>query len=149
MQNRALWTASSKYFAKISFKASPTVAKKVAPDQFENHLLGEMEHYYTRYSRPQYQEKTVLQMLQIIDGTGCQIVQDLLQVCTTHVISNATSERSFSALRRLKTWLRNRCGQERLTGLALMNIHPDIDISPEEVLTRFSRESARRIKLNV
>ena len=36
-------------------------------------------------------------------------------------VSAATAERSFSLLKRLKTWLRNTMMQDWLIGLALMN----------------------------
>ena len=35
------------------------------------------------------------------------------------------SERSFSALRRLKTWLRNTMGQTRLNWCMLLHVHND------------------------
>lgn len=41
-------------------------------------------------------------------------------------VSSATAERSFSALRRLKTYLRSTMGQDRLTNLALLYIERDI-----------------------
>nr|XP_034992903.1 52 kDa repressor of the inhibitor of the protein kinase-like [Zootoca vivipara] len=37
--------------------------------------------------------------------------------------TTATVERSFSTLRRVKTWLRSTMGEERLTGLCLMSVH--------------------------
>ena len=40
--------------------------------------------------------------------------------------SSAEDERSFSALRRLKTWLRSTMLQARLNHLALLNCHSDI-----------------------
>ncbi|QQP40570.1 Zinc finger MYM-type protein 1 [Caligus rogercresseyi] len=57
-----------------------------------------------------------------------------------HIV--AASERSFSALRRLKTWLRNTMKQERLTHLAIMNAPSDLldecDVSAllEEFISR-------------
>ena len=53
-------------------------------------------------------------------------VEQLVQLCLCLPISVAGSERSFSALRRLKTWLRNTMTQSRLTNLALMHINTDI-----------------------
>lgn len=38
--------------------------------------------------------------------------------CTT-----CTVERSFSSLRRLKTWLRSTMAEDRLNGLAIMSVH--------------------------
>ncbi|XP_039279145.1 zinc finger MYM-type protein 1-like [Nilaparvata lugens] len=47
----------------------------------------------------------------------------LLQVVP---ISSATAERSFSALRRLKTYLRSTMGQKRLNNLAVLHAHRDV-----------------------
>jgi hypothetical protein len=52
-------------------------------------------------------------------------------------------ERSFSILRRLKTYLRNTMGEERLNGLALMNVHRGIQLDISEVLDRMSKKNRR------
>ena len=39
---------------------------------------------------------------------------------------NVTSERSVSTLRRVKTYLRNTMGQERLNNLMILNAHKEI-----------------------
>ena len=39
--------------------------------------------------------------------------------------TNATSERSFSALRRVKTYLRSTMSQERLNHLMMLNVHKE------------------------
>jgi len=46
-----------------------------------------------------------------------------LRVGATFPVSVATSERSFSSFRRLKTYLRNKTGEERLNVLTLLNVH--------------------------
>ena len=40
--------------------------------------------------------------------------------------TNATSERSFSALRRMKTYLRSTMKQERLNSIMTLHIHKDL-----------------------
>ena len=40
-------------------------------------------------------------------------------------VSSATAERTFSCLRRLKTYLRSTMAQERLNHLLILNIHQD------------------------
>ena len=42
-------------------------------------------------------------------------------------VSVSSAERSFSTLRRVKSWLRTRMGEDRLIGLTLLNIHWNID----------------------
>lgn len=48
---------------------------------------------------------------------------------------------------RLKTWLKSRMAQDRLTGLDLLHTHKDINVNIEEVINRFSNEKKRNIKL--
>jgi len=55
----------------------------------------------------------------------CPNVYILLTILRTLPVSTATSERSFSTMRRLKTYLRSSIGNERMTGLALLSIHKD------------------------
>ena len=53
-------------------------------------------------------------------------------------VLTATPERTFSTLKRVKTFLRNATGENRLTGLTLLRVHIDIKVDPEEVLNRFA-----------
>jgi len=52
-------------------------------------------------------------------------VEQLVRLLMTVPCSNAEAERSFSALRRLKTYLRSRMSQERLNHLAVMHVNQD------------------------
>ena len=65
------------------------------------------------------------------------MIHSLLTILLCMPVSTASAERSFSTLRRLKTWLRSRMGQERLLGLALLNVHRDISVSVDQVIDRF------------
>ncbi|XP_050540290.1 52 kDa repressor of the inhibitor of the protein kinase-like [Daktulosphaira vitifoliae] len=61
-------------------------------------------------------------------------------------VSTSTAERSFSTLRRIKTYLRNTMGQSRLNGLANLHIHREIQIKESEVLEVLSEKGPRKIK---
>lgn len=50
-------------------------------------------------------------------------VNKLLKLILVMPATNATSERSFSALRRLKTWLRTTLTQERLNWCMILHVH--------------------------
>ncbi|KAK2718533.1 hypothetical protein QYM36_005763, partial [Artemia franciscana] len=56
-------------------------------------------------------------------------VSSLLDIFICVPVCVASAERSFSSLRKLKTWLRAQMGQTRLNGFALINILRNIDIS--------------------
>jgi len=70
----------------------------------------------------------------------------LLQILATLPVTTACSERSFSTLKRLKTYLRNTTCENRLNGLAMMNIRSDIIIDPDDVLNKLATKT-RRLRL--
>lgn len=53
-------------------------------------------------------------------------VESVLRIILVMPVSSCEAERSFSALRRLKTWLRSTMGEERLNCMALAHVHQDI-----------------------
>jgi len=69
----------------------------------------------------------------------------LLKLLATLPVSTSTPERTFSTMKRLKNYLRNSSGQERLTGLALLSVHRQIHIDPAEVIDHFAKEKNRQI----
>ena len=44
--------------------------------------------------------------------------------------------------------MRSTMGQDRFSGLALMNIHKDITVDIEEILQNFAAKHPRRMKLS-
>ena len=63
-------------------------------------------------------------------------------------VSMCTVERSFSTLRRVKTWLRSTLTEDRLNGLCMISVHREkINTSKqqfiERVVTEFGREPRR------
>jgi len=56
-------------------------------------------------------------------------VKAVLGILATLPVSTATAERSFSTLKRIKTYLWNSMGHSRLSGLALLSIHTFIRYS--------------------
>lgn len=69
----------------------------------------------------------------------------LLKIYATLPVTTCTAERSFSTLKRLKTFLRNSTGEERLNGLALMSVHRRFDLDTEEVMNDFAAKKSRRL----
>ncbi|XP_052792424.1 52 kDa repressor of the inhibitor of the protein kinase-like [Mya arenaria] len=62
-------------------------------------------------------------------------------------VSTATAERSFSTMKRVKTYLRNTMTTERLSGLGLLNIYQERNINVEQVVDAFARQEDRRLAL--
>lgn len=67
----------------------------------------------------------------------------LIKVLSTMPISVASAERTFSCLRRLKTYLRSTMKEERLNSLALLNVHYKTEIRTDDVLTEFKRKNRK------
>lgn len=63
--------------------------------------------------------ETIVQFYDLPNIKNAKVLKILIALpCTT-----CTVERSFSNLRRLKTWLRSTMGENRLNGLAMMSVH--------------------------
>jgi hypothetical protein len=62
-------------------------------------------------------------------------------------VSTATPERTFSALRLLETYLRNRTNENRLNGLAHMYLNSAVAVDVQDVIDRFAGMKKRRIIL--
>ena len=71
----------------------------------------------------------------------------LLRLFAVIPVTTATAERSFSQLRRLKTYLRSTMTTERLTGLALMAVHREVKLEVEQIISRFRDSKQRRLAL--
>ena len=76
-------------------------------------------------------------------------VEKLLKLVLVMPATNAISERSFSALRRLKNYLRTTMLQERLNSLMLLYVHKDktdkLDL--QAVLNEFVDSSSHRLSI--
>eukprot|EP00102_Acyrthosiphon_pisum_P015637 XP_008186298.1 PREDICTED: uncharacterized protein LOC103310290 [Acyrthosiphon pisum] len=61
-------------------------------------------------------------------------------------VSNCSSERSFSALKRIKSYLRSRMTDERLNSIAILNIESDITkgLDYDDIINEFSSFKARK-----
>uniref|UniRef100_A0A8D8THQ5 Zinc finger MYM-type protein 1 n=1 Tax=Cacopsylla melanoneura TaxID=428564 RepID=A0A8D8THQ5_9HEMI len=72
-------------------------------------------------------------------------IRNYLEIGAVLPVTTASVERSFSTLKRLKTYLRNSTGQIRLNGLALLSVHRDVPLTTEEVLESFSLKQRKII----
>lgn len=74
-------------------------------------------------------------------------VEALVRLLLVNPASSASAERSFSTLRRLKTYLRSTIGQARLNHVALCQIHKitlgEIDL--DELMKQFVMHKDSRI----
>lgn len=108
-------------------------------------VTNEYRLWKMKWQREKKIPQTIYNLIENCDSDMYPNVRKFLSILATLPVSVATAERSFSTLRRLKTWLRASMAEERLIGLALLHIHNDISVDVEEVITRFARRSNRKI----
>lgn len=87
--------------------------------------------------------------LPFADCAPLQNIRELLKITCSLPVTSCECERSNGALKRLKTYLRSTMGHERLSGLALLAVHYDMDIDCEHVLNHFARINPRRMQLDL
>ncbi|CAI6356761.1 unnamed protein product [Macrosiphum euphorbiae] len=71
----------------------------------------------------------------------------IVQVANILPISSATSERAFSAMRRINTYLRSTMDQDRFSNLSILNIKKYVEIDPEIILEQFIVINKRKMNL--
>ena len=71
----------------------------------------------------------------------------LLRLGYTLPVTSCENERANSALKKLKSFVRTTMGQERLSSLALMHVHSDLQVDLDDVVDRFKLKCNRRISL--
>ena len=70
----------------------------------------------------------------------------LLKIGLTLPITSCTSERTFSELRLLKSYLRSTMVEERLSSLATIFCNKDLHVNIENVISKFVQASSRRLE---
>lgn len=82
------------------------------------------------YAADDFKEKNSFELLQIMSDKSISTcfpqLSKLISLICTIPVSTASVERSFSALKRIKTYSRNRTGEKRLSNLALLSIEADL-----------------------
>ena len=70
-------------------------------------------------------------------------IKVLLKIFATLPVTTATTERSFSVLKLLKTYLRSTMSETRLNGLAMMYIYRDVPVDIDAVIDEFAKSNRR------
>lgn len=80
---------------------------------------------------------------------GFPLYVQILKLFLTLPTNTATCERSFSTLKRIKTYLRSTTGQDRLNSLAILYIHRNQEVDKDKVIKEFdATENGRRMILH-
>ncbi|XP_056016898.1 uncharacterized protein LOC130053579 [Ostrea edulis] len=87
----------------------------------------------------------LLNPFNFVDGDVFPNVKILLHIGCVLPITTCEAERSFSGLRRIKSFMRSTMQEDRLTGLALMHLHHSLEIDQKEIVQSFIRQGKRRL----
>ena len=102
------------------------------------------QHYWERQLPTVKRPDSVLEALRVAaELETYPAVSVLLRIFATLPVSTATGERSFSALKYIKNYLRSTMGEERLNGLAHMYINRDISLNYDKVIDEFGKFNRR------
>lgn len=136
-----------------SFDENYLFYKKVLPPSSLEQARGEYDVWRAFWSQrtSEAMPEDAISTLEKCDRNALPIIHSMLRILAIQPVSTASAERTFSCLRRLKTWLRNMMSEKRLSGLALMALNKD-KVGPndvDELLDIFATQKARRLKLMV
>ena len=93
--------------------------------------------------------KDYLTSLSAAQRTLLSQVCNALKIILVMPATNSTSERCFSALRRVKTYLRSTMTQQRLNNLMILHVHKDItdSMNPRDVANEFVGNLEHRLRI--
>ena len=128
---------------------------KYYPDMFNQEaIINELEALWSFRDMWKEPQELLKYMIRMGLATSFPETYRLLYLILTIKPTTVTEERSFSALRRLKTFLRSTIGQDRLSHLATINIQSELVVSlersgelAERVIEKFAQLKERRIDL--
>jgi hypothetical protein len=103
------------------------------------------QHYWTRNEKPDAEKpSSVVEALRVANQLCTYpAISTLLRIFATLPVTTATCERSFSALKYLKTYLRSTISEDRLNGLSLLFVNRDLPLQYDRVIEEFSKFSRR------
>lgn len=110
-------------------------------------LQMQLDMYVSNYKRP-----TVAEHVQVFKEMSPDTeslfpeVKKLLKLVLISPTSSCEAERSFSSMRRLKTWLRANQTQKRLNHVVVCNVHKLLisELSEEDIVKEFVKEHSLR-----
>ena len=118
----------------------------------ERLLKSEMDVFSAQYRNADPGCKSLLDMLHFIEPYKTCYVQlyKAMAISATIPVTTAENERSFSFLKRTKTYLRSVMNHERLGDLGTLSINRErtSNIDLEDIVDAFASLSERRIVLN-
>ena len=111
----------------------------------DKRFLRKLLRWKTRWNMVDGQKpQTLLETLNVTNQDLYPNIYAIFTVLITMPVSSASSERSFSAMRRVKNCLRATMSDERLSK-SLLHIHRTRNLSVEDVVNKFVVRKNRRL----
>ena len=101
-------------------------------------FVDEVERWKIRWVLVDDKPERLLNTLHAINRDLYPAIYTIISIILTMSVSSATSERSFSAMRRVKSYLRSTIGDEQLSNLSLMHIHRHVQVDLNIIIGDFS-----------
>ncbi|XP_025192119.1 zinc finger MYM-type protein 1-like [Melanaphis sacchari] len=113
-------------------------------------LLAKSESWYSLWQKKDCRSMDIIDLLEH-SNIFFPSITIALEIFLSLPATSCTAERSFSTLRRVKTWLRSTTCEERLNGLCMLSVHRErINIRKEkfieQLIIRFAIEQPRRLQ---
>ena len=87
---------------------------------------------------------TLYEILDTVDPVLYPSIETIFCIMLTMPVTSATVERSFSVLRRLKTYVRSTMNNDRLAALVLMHIHRQFPVDLDTVMEKLVSVKTRK-----
>lgn len=110
-----------------------------------NFFKTEVDRWVIRWSISAQKPSSLCKTLNMTTKALYPCIWNILTELITMPVATATAERSFSVLRRIKTYLRTSMHQERLSVLGLTHFHREIPINVERVIDTFASRKNRKM----
>ena len=113
------------------------------------HLKNVVDHWKAKWEMVNVAERSNMfdDTIQEINPDMCPNMSTAVAILLVMSVSSVSAEQPFSAMRRLKNYLRSTMTNERLSGLALMHVHKNKQLNVERIIHQFSRQKNRRLAL--
>ncbi|ESN91428.1 hypothetical protein HELRODRAFT_70153 [Helobdella robusta] len=111
-------------------------------------LQSEYERWWVKWQENKEKGKSISNFVDFLNEADVMLypnIRIIFLISAVRPPSTAGNERSFSSLKRLKTYLRFTMVTDRLNGLSFMNIHQDIDIPSDVIIDKFSKLGLNRM----
>ncbi|XP_060585819.1 uncharacterized protein LOC132741624 [Ruditapes philippinarum] len=125
----------------------PAIYAAYAPDidhTFES-FNNEVARWKVRWNIAENRPVRLQETLQKTNKDLYPCIYNILAVLLTMPPTSASCERSFSAMKRIKNYLRSTMRTERMSSLAILHIHKDMDVDISKIINTFASKKGRKL----